>query len=44
MWSAGGQLLQEGLKSAENRGDVDEGVLRNVSAGPTHGDLGVHVM
>lgn len=31
----------EVLKSAEGRRNVDEGVLRDVSAGPTPGNLGL---
>lgn len=42
MWPGGARQLMEVLKSAEGRRDVDEGVLREVSAGPTPGDLGVN--
>ncbi|KUI57301.1 SH3 domain-containing YSC84-like protein 1 [Cytospora mali] len=41
MWPEGARQLMEVLKSAEGRGDVDEGVLKDVSAGPTPGDLGL---
>lgn len=42
MWPGGARQLMEVLKSAEGRRDVDEGVLQEVSAGPTPGDLGVN--
>lgn len=41
MWPVGARQLMEVLKSAEGRRDVDEGVLKNVSSGPTPGDLGL---
>lgn len=41
MWPEGGRRLVEVLKSAEGRRDVDEGVLKDVGAGPTPGDLGL---
>lgn len=41
MWPEGARQLMEVLKSAEGRRDVDEGVLRDVSSGPTPGDLGL---
>ncbi|KAK3685345.1 hypothetical protein B0T22DRAFT_409646 [Podospora appendiculata] len=41
MWPQGGRRLMEVLKAAEGRRDVDEGVLKEVSSGPTPGDLGV---
>lgn len=41
MWPVGARPLMEVLKSAEGRRDVDEGVLRDVSSGPTPGDLGL---
>lgn len=41
MWPVGARQLMEVLKSAEGRKDVDEGVLRDVSSGPTPGDLGL---
>lgn len=41
MWPAGARKLMEVLKSADGRRDVDEGVLKDVSAGPTPGDLGL---
>lgn len=41
MWPGGARQLVEVLKSAEGRKDVDEGVIRDVGAGPTPGDLGV---
>lgn len=42
MWPGGARQLTEVLKSAEGRRDVDEGVLKDVSAfGPTPGDLGL---
>ncbi|ROV87999.1 hypothetical protein VSDG_09178 [Cytospora chrysosperma] len=41
MWPEGARQLMEVLKSAEGRRDVDEGVLKDVSSGPTPGDLGL---
>ncbi|KAK3370483.1 duf500 domain-containing protein [Podospora didyma] len=41
MWPSGARHLMEVLKAAEGRPDVDEGVVREVSGGPTLGDLGV---
>jgi len=41
MWPAAALSLREVLKAAEGRKDVDEAVMKNVSAGPTPGDLGI---
>ncbi|ROV94024.1 hypothetical protein VMCG_08282 [Cytospora schulzeri] len=41
MWPEGARQLMEVLKSAEGRRDVDEGVLKDISSGPTPGDLGL---
>ncbi|KAL1890936.1 hypothetical protein Sste5346_007933 [Sporothrix stenoceras] len=40
-WPIATRKLMEALKSAEGRTDVDNAVLREVSAGPTPGDLGL---
>ncbi|KAF3760353.1 hypothetical protein M406DRAFT_348587 [Cryphonectria parasitica EP155] len=41
MWPGGARRLMEVLKSAEGRRDVNEGLLKEVGAGPTPGDLGL---
>lgn len=41
MWPQGAGHLMEVLKAADGRGGVDENVMREVSAGPTPGDLGI---
>ncbi|KIH92045.1 hypothetical protein SPBR_02894 [Sporothrix brasiliensis 5110] len=40
-WPVATRKLMEALKVAEGRTDVDNAVLREVSAGPTPGDLGL---
>lgn len=40
-WPVGATHLMEVLKSAEGRTDINENVMKEVSSGPTPGDLGL---